>query len=81
MTIVVKITNTNTGGEHRVRVHRCVMTVEGVKAEDGVCIGNGESAEFTIWGQDVKLAVEEEYEVTGYINQEPKEPSDEDPIV
>jgi hypothetical protein len=62
MTIQVEIKNKNQGGEHNIRVHKCYMTADGLHAEDGVIIGPGASVEFIIW-KDVKLAIEEEYDV------------------
>jgi hypothetical protein len=67
MTIRLKVENLtqledpNTPG-YNLRVHRVVFSPDSTLAEDPVIIKPGESSEFTIWN-NVRLAIEEEYEV------------------
>jgi hypothetical protein len=62
MTIQVEITHKNPTIQQNIRVHRVTQGSGGLQVEDGVIIKPGESQTFIIWG-DVKLAIEEEYEV------------------
>lgn len=65
MTIRVKVENMEdpkADGAKNLRVHRVFFTEGSAMAEDGIIVKPGESTELHIWN-NVRLAVEEEYEV------------------
>ena len=81
MTIIVEVKNKNQGGTHNLRVHRCIFSEHGMEAEDGVILGPGASAEFTIWGDHVRLAIEEEYEVPNFAPEIKDQSETENPVL